>query len=236
MSEENQNNTEEKDKSKSVQVSHEKIREFLGEDFEGLPNNKTEEKEETTKDGNEDEKVKIPPDETFSKERQTEQEFDAKMLTNIEPEVTDFDKRVYLKAILNDEPVHFKIELMGGNFSTTIKSRNTYEQSCIFQAVSKDEKSGKINSQPELVSTIQRYTAAVSVIDINGKDFGHISLDPDAAIDDNISLLRNTVKEKIYPISTPKWLVLSQALGMFDAKLYKLNNEASNSDFWQPPR
>jgi len=209
-----------------IQVPLEAVQAFIGKNKnEASAEEDSEEKKK---------RVDVPEDTTFKEDGVTAADI---MKSNI-PEnvtVTEMDKTLYLKAILNDEDVRLDISLLDGKFTTSFKSRSAYEQQCVFKAVSDDEANDEINSHQELLSALQKYCMVIMLEKINSKVFDPVKLTPDNSIEENIQKLRTAVNERINNIPLPKWTLLRNAINIFDTKLYLLAENCANKDFWNPP-
>jgi hypothetical protein len=84
-------------------------------------------------------------------------------------EVTEQDKQDYLRAVLNDEPVVFKISLCGESVKVKLRARTAWEQSLVYEAVFQDQEMKIVNEFRQGVIQLQKYSAVLMVQEINGR-------------------------------------------------------------------
>ena len=54
-------------------------------------------------------------------------------------EVSDYEKDMFIKSILNDSPFYTISKILGGKVLIKVKSRNIYNDNLIFKSLTKDE-------------------------------------------------------------------------------------------------
>lgn len=159
------------------------------------------------------------------------------MATNQDVTVTDIEREVFIKCVLNDQPVKLAIELYNGRFKVEIRSRSTFEQKRVFDVLELDRKETVItpDNVAEMVSRMQYYMAALMVERINGEVFSELRLEPgsgDAAA--HAKLLRAQVQKTMEKMVGVRWNSILTALRLFENKCAKMNTEALNEGFWKP--
>lgn len=153
--------------------------------------------------------------------------------SNLKVEVTDFDKSMYLKSLLNDTNLELLIKLeMGIEF--TIRSLTNFEFEVLFLALDMYSKEEKITGPAQYASMVQQCAAALQVIKMGGK-----TLDPPIFIAGEISaqeaakVLKNRVDITLGKWTWPKWQAAITALRVFEIKLATCNENARQANFWQ---
>lgn len=154
-------------------------------------------------------------------------------------QVTDHEKALYLKAVLNDVPVIIPIELeMGdnvfGNLTVELRTLNNYETDVVFLALEKDKEEGMIKGHHQLATRIQQYAAALQLLKVQGKPVKQIAFpEPGDAHEDMIKL-RAHVHKQVGAMQWPRWQAVLSALRVFETKIKICNDAALNGNFWTP--
>ena len=151
-------------------------------------------------------------------------------------EVTDEDKSLYLKAILNDVPLKLKIEFANG-ISVTCRAITPYERSLVPYAVAKHFEllgDSRIGSA-FLEDYARQYLMAMQVVAIGTKQEEYLSFNSaEGTQKDHILELAKKGKVKSDNYSIAKFNLLIKALNIFENKLARLNTAALKQDFWGP--
>lgn len=151
-------------------------------------------------------------------------------------EITDEDQGIYLRAILNDCPVHLTIPIMGGNVKVVCRSLSAYESSILFLAA---RKMADAETKPENAVLIpgcaQQIRIAMQIISVNGMpqeyvQIDDVSTDRDKLISDIVSKTEKITAR----ISSVKYGAYVRALNVFEHKLTKMNSLAYTGTFWKP--
>jgi len=183
----------------------------------------------------EEPKIKVKADETFDENPASVDSIMREVLADTESvEITATDKNKYLKAVLNDVPVELDVSLCGGQLKTKIRSRTSWEQTCLYAALQKDQDEGVVKDLASVIIQLQKYGCAIMLLSVNNKAFSNEKIDKDMSISDAIDKLRKLRVEKIEPLSMPKWGLLLNALRLFEGKLAKMGTACLNEDFWEP--
>ena len=163
------------------------------------------------------------------------------LLSDKKIEVTESEKSVYLRALLNEDDVVFNIALCGSKFNVSLKSRNTFEQQIVYLAANKDLEEEIIpNDSVNYLLQTQKYAAAMMLKAINGNPSA-FTADVNQAVGDTeylrvqdaIKILRER-RKVIDKMPIPKWSLILNALRIFEGKLAILATEVVNEDFWNP--
>ncbi len=179
--------------------------------------------------------IEVPPSDDFAISPQEAAMSDA-LANDPSVTVTDYDKEVFLKAVLNDEPVRLKVVLYGGKFTLDLRSRTTHEQRRIFDVLEMDRKDGIIppDNIALMVTRMQQYFAVLMIERVNGLLFSDLTIEPGQKLEDDAFRLRDTVTRLMEKMVGVRWNSMLSALRYFESKCARLNTEALNEGFWKP--
>jgi len=181
-------------------------------------------------------KIDIPPNPEFSQDPSGQTITEALVpVDNIL--ILDVEKEMFLKAVLNDRPVQLSINLYKGQFKVDLRSRSTFEQKRIFDVLAYDQKENFTDKSDLalLVTRLQFYLASIMVERINGQLFSELTLVPGKTVEEDAKTLRAFVAEKLEKMTQLRWNSVLNALRIFENKCARLNSEAANENFWNPP-
>lgn len=191
------------------------------------------EEEEVVTEG--ESKVEVSVDKTFDEKLSSVDSIMREVLVNSDTvDITDSDKRNYIKAVLNDVPVELELALCGGSIKTKFRSRTSWEQTCMYAALKKDQDDGIVEDLASVVIQLQKYGCCIMLQSVGDKVFSKEGISEDTSIEDAIAKLRQLRMEKVEVLSVPKWSILLNALRLFEAKLARMGTECVNEDFWEP--
>lgn len=152
--------------------------------------------------------------------------------------VTDIEKSLYLKAVLNDVPVIFPITLDMASADThvviTVRTLNNYEMDLVFWALEKDRAEGLLTNPSSLATRLQYYAGGLQVTSINNKQLSFLQFPEPGVMEEDGVKLRTFVSKFINKINWPRWQVMLVALRIFEAKTKVCNDAALNGNFWKP--
>jgi hypothetical protein len=151
-------------------------------------------------------------------------------------EVTEQDKQDYLRAVLNDEPVVFKISLCGESVKVKLRARTAWEQSLVYEAVFQDQEMKIVNEFRQGVIQLQKYSAVLMVQEINGRLFSNEKFEKKGGDDwqKDVDRLRELVTEKIDAMDGAKLTLILNALRIFEFKLARIGTQCLSGNFWNP--
>jgi len=151
-------------------------------------------------------------------------------------EVSDFEKRLYVKAVLNDIPVRFpvKVKAFGITVSVEFRSRTTHEVDVIYSALQKDSDTKVVTDAPSYLSRLARYAAAVSLVDLNGKVYSGVQLPASMPIAEAVTALQIYQQTHIAPLVGVRWELLELAGRIFETKLAICHTNMIKPGFWPP--
>jgi len=150
-------------------------------------------------------------------------------------ESTDADKEIFLKAVLNDEPVVLKIELLGGNCVVEVRSKSTWEQSLTYEAALEDQDKKVVSDYYQAMIQMQKYGAVVQIQKINDKIFSTSEFKkPDGDWKPQREELRKLMSDKMESMNNARMTLLLNALRIFEYKLSEMTAFCNDGDFWEP--
>ena len=186
--------------------------------------------------GTKKEKVEIPASTEFNMPNPYDTMLTEALVDTQKVDVTDEEKSLFVKALLNDVPFRLTISLMGGEFKVSLRSRTAHEQRCIYDVLDKDITDGVIRKDdlPYYVMCSHKYCRAIMVERINGQVFSEAKIGPEATVADAQKILHEAIKPKITPLQGIRLTAIQNAMRIFETKCAKLGTEAANQDFWKP--
>jgi hypothetical protein len=151
-------------------------------------------------------------------------------------QITDLEREIFLKAVLNDEPVRLTVALYDNQFKVELRSRSTFEQRRVFDVLDRDRIEEVIpkDNIALMVTRMQCYLAVIMIERINGQMFSDVKLDPKGKMEEHCKILREKVAEKTDSMMGVRWNSVLTALRTFENKCAKMNTEALNEGFWKP--
>lgn len=145
--------------------------------------------------------------------------------------LTDYEKDLYVKTLLNDAPYTLQIEPFRG-VSMHIQSRTLRTESLVFHILSEERKSGAIIGPETYFTRLQQLLAAVQITQIGDK---LVELPPDTLKlhPDEAHPIITAHVEKFYMDITPqKWNAITFAIRIFETKLKLCNDNLRDENFW----
>jgi len=187
------------------------------------------------KDAKDDEGY-VPRDQLFDAYEDGLSDLDELPAINGIIEVTERDKEDYLRAVLNDEPVIFNINLCGDKVKVKVRARTAWEQSLVYEAVFQDQEMKIVNEFSQGVIQLQKYSAALMIQEINGRIF---STEKFAKRDSenwqkDVDKLKELMGDKIESMDGAKLTLILNALRIFEFKLARIGTECLSGNFWNP--
>lgn len=189
-------------------------------------NNKVEEVEDTKSD--------TPKPTEFDPETPTVQEsieMSTALPTLGKIVLTDFEKDLYIKTLLNDVPYELSIEPFKG-VSMHVKSRTLRTENLVFHILSKERASGEIIGPETYFTRLQQLLATVQITKIGDTvvelDPSVLKLLPDHAHEH----LRKHIDQFYMDITSQKWNAITFAIRIFETKLKLCNDNLRDENFW----
>lgn len=183
------------------------------------------------------EKVEIPVNKDFDIPNPDDAILTAALIDPKTVTVNDSEKAVFIKSLLNDEPVRLKIEIYDGQIRVDLRSRTIHEQRRIFDVLFLDEKAGIVHpaNTALFVTRMQQYCMLLMIERFNDQVFSDLQIGIE--IDDVTAQAKfheALKKTKLAEMNGPKWTAMLNAMRIFEAKCATLSTECANADFWKP--
>lgn len=151
----------------------------------------------------------------------------------LEVEVTDQDKALYIKSLLNDTALEMPVTLELG-ITMTFRALSNYDLEVVFLALQAYSEENKIVGPAQYASRVQQCAAALQLIKYNDIPAQAPNFSPDkGGLTADVATLRNRVDSVIAAWNWPKWQAIVTALRIFEIKLSLCNENARNANFWQ---
>lgn len=150
--------------------------------------------------------------------------------------ISDGEKDLFMKALLTDHPVTFKIELFNGQVALEFRSRSMHEQQRVLDMIRLDQKENLIpNDDPAMVYTrLQQYFVAIMLRRFNNELFSDLEVKSTNTLEQDAPAIRKVFEEKVKPLSHLKWNAILNGLRIFEEKCRQLSEHCANEDFWKP--
>lgn len=183
--------------------------------------------------------IEIKPDDAFSTLSPSDMAISSVVPPDYKLVVSELEKELFLKAILNDEPVRMTVALYQGRLKLEMRSRTVYEQRRIFDVLELDRRIKEMNKEEDnaawMATRFQQYLVAVMLERINGKLFSELKLEPGPSLEHDAQVLRDFVTKNLDGMAGIRWNSILTGFCIFENKCAKLNSEALNEVFWNPP-
>lgn len=151
-----------------------------------------------------------------------------------EVDITDLERRLFVKAVMNDQEVVFDIELKGvPDFKFRVRSLSNRMLRALAMAMGKDGETGMFRDLSVWASRLQYYSVVLQFLGVG--DTGEPLLPPKldkAPIAELCDWLMTNADETLAAISGPRYLAIIQAIRVFEAKLSRCKEGLVNGDFF----
>jgi len=221
---------------KSVPESEKESVNWDQDNKDDKPDSEEESEEKIGSEKEPEKDIKVPKDNTFDENPDS---MDSIMREALSPDpdlvsLEDSDKNAYIKAVLNDKPVILETSLLNSKMSVKIRSRTSWEQTCMYAALKQDQEEFLVTDLATVIIQLQKYGCALMVTEVNGEVFSDLELDQKDGLEESIKKLKSAKDEKIEVLSMPKWALLLNSLRVFESKLSRMGTECLNANFWEP--
>lgn len=151
--------------------------------------------------------------------------------------VSDYEKTIFFKALLNDSEFELDIEFdLVEKFTVSVRGLTALEQKLIASALKLDSEEKLIDGLHGFTAFMQQYCLLYQVLLINNKPFDRIELDkhPNFSYKDHVDLLRQKMRETIDRMPSFKLMTLIKSVIIFEIKQKLLHDGLVNRNFWKP--
>ena len=151
--------------------------------------------------------------------------------------ITDTDKELYLKGLLNDDSVILDIPFCNGKLVYRVRSKTGWEQTLAYEATvtSKAEDDPEELDYYQSMLKLQKIGATLQILAINGKPFSNLKFE--SAGDDwteQIMKVREACDNTIEVMDSVKMTLTLNALRIFEYKVARMAASCNTGDFWVP--
>lgn len=151
--------------------------------------------------------------------------------------VTQEDKDLYIKAVLNDVPLQLTIEVAKG-IEITCRSLTPYERDLAVHAVAAylKQKAGTYATGVFVNDYAREFMISMQLVSVGSATFPYRSYNSGdgRSREEHIMDLAEHGKVLVDNLSLPKYNLVVKALNVFENKLAVLNTAALRKDFWDP--
>jgi len=146
-------------------------------------------------------------------------------------EVSDYEKDMFIKSILNDSPFYTISKILGGKVLIKVKSRNIYNDNLIFKSLTKDEAEKYFVGVEGMMQRMQAYIAAAQVVEIIGKDY-NLEISNENTFEENYENLQVHLR-KYDSMQTQMWAAIVLAVRIHEYKTKICMDNLNNENFWE---
>jgi hypothetical protein len=154
---------------------------------------------------------------------------------DLKVEVTESDKNLYFKSLINDTKLELNINLeVGTGLSLTFRALNNYDLEIVFAALKQCTEEGNVTGTSQYATRVQQCAVALQLVKYNGVKVEGVALDYDSPMSVSITNLRNHIEKELPKWAWPKWQAVITGLKMFETKVSICNENIRNGNFWKP--
>lgn len=181
----------------------------------------------------EEQRVEITPDKSFEENKRDIFENMYVSVRDVDVPITEEDKLLYLKGILNSTPITLKITAKNG-MSGKCRSLSVYEGDVAAGALGKYLEKYPNTALEFQDSILQQYRVAMQLTEYCNRPIGYLSYDRESGtFEEHVEhLFKNS--QKVLDVPGPVYGMYVRLINVFQYKIGKLHEAAFNSDFWSP--
>lgn len=150
-------------------------------------------------------------------------------------EVSDMEKRLYFKAVMNDTPVELPIKLViaGTEVEILCRTPDVDEQNLVLQTINDLTEKDRIKSPAEFYSWFQELSITTQVLKFNETAMA-VSPDKILEADDPVGQLLQARHKVFKNMNSVRMDALVKAIRIFTFKIKICNDRLLDEDFWKP--
>jgi hypothetical protein len=147
-------------------------------------------------------------------------------------EVSNYEKDLFIKSVLNDTKFTTISYVLGGKLPIEVKSRTMFTDKLIFDSLNKDEQEKRVLGLDSMVFRLQMYMAACQVKSYGSKD---TDFDPDHTkdFDYNYDKLNAHVDKVLSNIPVHVWGAIVMGIRIHEYKSKICLDNLNNENFWE---
>lgn len=178
-------------------------------------------------------RVEIAPDKSFEENKRDAFANLHVTVRDVDVPITEEDKLLYLKGILNSTPITLKIAAKNG-MSGKCRSLSVYEGDVAAGALGKYLEKYPNTALEFQDSLLQQYRVAMQLTEYCNRPISYLSYNREqGTFDEHVNDLF-TNSQKVLDVPGPVYGMYVRLINIFQYKIGKLHEAAFNSDFWSP--
>jgi hypothetical protein len=146
--------------------------------------------------------------------------------------VSDYEKDMFIKAVLNDTQFYTVSKILGGRLSMEVKSRTMYTDKLVFDSLNFDEQNKKIVGIDSMLYRLQMYVAACQLKSYGNKNV-ELHLDYTKTFDENYVILNQHVDKVLSQIPAHVWSAIVMGIRIHEYKSKLCMDNLNNENFWE---
>jgi hypothetical protein len=146
--------------------------------------------------------------------------------------VSDYEKDMFIKAVLNDTQFYTVSKILGGRLSMEVKSRTMYTDKLVFDSLNFDEQNKKIVGIDSMLYRLQMYVAACQLKSYGNKNV-ELHLDYTKTFDENYIILNQHVDKVLSQIPAHVWSAIVMGIRIHEYKSKLCMDNLNNENFWE---
>lgn len=146
--------------------------------------------------------------------------------------VSDFEKDMFIKAVLNDTQFYTVSKILGGKLNIEVKSRTMYTDKLVFEALNYDEQNKKIVGLDSMLYRLQMYVAACQLKSYGNKNV-ELNLDHTKSFEENYEILNKHVDNVLAQIPAHIWSAIVMGIRIHEYKSKLCMDNLNNENFWE---
>jgi hypothetical protein len=151
-------------------------------------------------------------------------------------EPTDYDKRLFLKALLNDVDFELEVSLdMGQEFKVKCRTLTNYELEVIFYSIERDQIEGVVRNPADYTTMLNYYSTVLQVVEVSNVPSTFPKLNGPGNKEKDSDILRAETLNYVGTFNQVRWQAIVTAMRIFTLKAQICTSKVNDVGFW-PPR
>lgn len=146
--------------------------------------------------------------------------------------VSDYEKDMFIKAVLNDSQFSTVSKVLSGKLHIEVKARTMYSDKLIFDSLNYDEQNKNIVGLDSMLFRLQMYVAACQLKSYGAKNV-ELHLDPEKTFEENYKILNNHVDKVLARIPSHVWAAITMGIRIHEYKSKLCMDNLNNENFWE---
>lgn len=146
--------------------------------------------------------------------------------------VSDYEKDLFIKAVLNDTQFSTVSKILGGRMQIEVKSRTMYTDKLVFDALNYDEQNKITVGIDSMLFRLQLYVAACQ-LKAYGRKNVELHLDHTKTFEENYKILNDHVDKVLVQIPAHLWASIVMGIRIHEYKSKICMDNLNNENFWE---